>query len=153
LLGTPGSRSVIKDRRGQIVEDVGSIKPPQDGEDISLALDSKVQYLAYSQLKQAIADSKAKAGGVVVLDARTGEILALANWPTYNPNNRASLSGGQLRNRALTDTFEPGSTLKPFTIALAMETGKVRFDTPINCAPGRLRIGGRRFPIPIATAC
>jgi cell division protein FtsI (penicillin-binding protein 3) len=141
LLGTPGSRSVIKDRRGQIVEDVGSIKPPQDGEDISLALDSKVQYLAYSQLKQAIADSKAKAGGVVVLDARTGEILALANWPTYNPNNRASLSGGQLRNRALTDTFEPGSTLKPFTIALAMETGKVRFDTLINCAPGRLSIG------------
>jgi cell division protein FtsI (penicillin-binding protein 3) len=80
---------VIKDRRGQIVEDVGSIKPPQDGDDISLALDSKVQYLAYSQLKQAIADSKAKAGGIVVLDARTGEILALANWPTYNPNNRA----------------------------------------------------------------
>jgi len=142
LLGTPGSRSVIKDRRGQIVEDVGSIKPPQDGEDINLALDSKVQYLVYSQLKQAIADSKAKAGGAVVLDARTGEILALANWPTYNPNNRTSLSGAQLRNRALTDTFEPGSTLKPFTIALAMETGKVRFDTPINCAPGRLRIGG-----------
>ncbi len=141
LLGTPGSRSVIKDRRGQIVEDVGSIKPPQDGEDISLALDSKVQYLAYSQLKQAIADRKAKAGGVVVLDARTGEILALANWPTYNPNNRASLSGGQLRNRALTDTFEPGSTLKPFTIAVAMETGRVRFDSLINCAPGRLRIG------------
>ncbi|MFW5394946.1 MAG: peptidoglycan synthetase FtsI [Candidatus Accumulibacter regalis] len=142
LLGTPGSRSVIKDRRGQIVEDVGSVKPPQDGEDISLALDSKVQYLASSQLKQAIADSKAKAGGIVVLDARTGEILALANWPTYNPNNRESLSGGQLRNRALTDTFEPGSTLKPFTIALAMDTGKVRFDTQINCAPGRLQIGG-----------
>ncbi|WP_291988647.1 penicillin-binding protein 2 [Candidatus Accumulibacter sp. ACC007] len=142
LLGAPGSRSVIKDRRGQIVEDVGSVKPPQDGEDISLALDSKVQYLAYSQLKQAIADSKAKAGGIVVLDARTGEILALANWPTYNPNNRESLSGGQLRNRALTDTFEPGSTLKPFTIALAMDSGKVRFDTQINCAPGRLQIGG-----------
>ncbi|RDE50437.1 MAG: penicillin-binding protein 2 [Candidatus Accumulibacter meliphilus] len=142
LLGTPGSRSVIKDRRGQIVEeDVGAIKPPQDGEDINLALDSKVQYLVYSQLKQAIADSKAKAGGVVVLDARTGEILALANWPTYNPNNRTDLSGAQLRNRALTDTFEPGSTLKPFTIALAMDSGKVRFDTPINCAPGRLRIG------------
>jgi cell division protein FtsI (penicillin-binding protein 3) len=141
LLGTPGSRSVIKDRRGQIVEDVGSIKPPQDGEDINLALDSKVQYLVYSQLKQAIADSKAKAGGAVVLDVRTGEILALANWPTYNPNNRTNLSGAQLRNRALTDTFEPGSTLKPFTIALAMDTGKVRFDTPINCAPGRLRIG------------
>ncbi|WP_291995241.1 penicillin-binding protein 2 [Candidatus Accumulibacter sp. ACC003] len=141
LLGQPGRRSVIKDRRGQLVEDVGSIKPPQDGDDIRLALDSKIQYLAYSQLKQAIADNKAKAGGVVVLDARSGEILALANWPTYNPNNRESLSGSQLRNRAVTDTFEPGSTLKPFTIAKALDTGKVRFDTIINCAPGRLTIG------------
>ncbi|MBE2258032.1 MAG: penicillin-binding protein 2 [Candidatus Accumulibacter sp.] len=141
LLGQPGSRSVIKDRRGQIVEDVGSIKPPQDGKDIRLALDSKIQYLAYSHLKQAIADNKAKAGGVVVLDARSGEILALANWPTYNPNNRESLTGSQLRNRAVTDTFEPGSTLKPFTIALAIDSGKLRFDTIINCAPGRLTIG------------
>ncbi len=141
LLGHPGSRSVIKDRRGQIVEDVGSIKPPQDGRDIRLSLDSKIQYLAYSQLKQAIADNKAKAGGVVVLDARTGEILALANWPTYNPNNRESLSGAQLRNRAVTDTFEPGSTLKPFTAALALEKGKFRFDSIIDTSPGRLTIG------------
>ncbi|MDS4013248.1 MAG: penicillin-binding protein 2 [Candidatus Accumulibacter sp.] len=141
LLGQPGSRSVIKDRRGQIVEDVGSIKPPRDGKDIRLALDSKIQYVAYSHLKQAIAENNAKAGGIVVLDARTGEILALANWPTYNPNNREKLSGSQLRNRAVTDTFEPGSTLKPFTIALALDAGKVRFDTIINCAPGRLTIG------------
>ncbi len=141
LLGQPGSRSVIKDRRGQIVEDVGSIKAPRDGKDIRLALDSKIQYVAYSHLKQAIAENSAKAGGIVVLDARTGEILALANWPTYNPNNREKLSGSQLRNRAVTDTFEPGSTLKPFTIALALDAGKVRFDTVINCAPGRLTIG------------
>ncbi|HOL63775.1 MAG TPA: penicillin-binding protein 2 [Accumulibacter sp.] len=141
LLGQAGSRSVIKDRRGQIVEDVGSVKSPQDGKDILLALDSKIQYLAYSQLKQAIADNKAKAGGIVVVDVRTGEILALANWPTYNPNNRESLSGAQLRNRAVTDTFEPGSTLKPFTIALALDNNKVRYDTVINCAPGRLTIG------------
>ena len=141
LLGRAGSRSVIKDRRGQIVEDVVSMKPPQDGKDIRLALDSKIQYLAYSQLKQAIAENKAKAGGAVVIDAKTGEILALANWPTYNPNNREHLSGAQLRNRAVTDTFEPGSTLKPFTIALALESGKVRFDTVINCAPGKLTIG------------
>ncbi|MFZ4538243.1 peptidoglycan D,D-transpeptidase FtsI family protein [Propionivibrio sp.] len=141
LLGYSGSRTVIKDRRGQIVEDVGSIKLPQDGKDIHLALDSKIQYLAYSYLKQSIVDNKAKAGGVVVIDAKTGEILALANWPTYNPNNRERLSGAQLRNRAVTDTFEPGSTLKPFTIALAMDSGKVRFDTIINCAPGRLTIG------------
>jgi cell division protein FtsI (penicillin-binding protein 3) len=141
LLGHSGSRSVIKDRRGQIVEDVGSIKSPQDGKDIRLALDSKIQYLAYSQLKQAVTDFKAKAGGAVVIDAKTGEILALANWPTYNPNNREHLSGAQLRNRAVTDTYEPGSTLKPFTIAQGLESGKVRFDTIINCAPGRMTIG------------
>ena len=141
LLGHAGSRSVIKDRRGQIVEDVGSIKPPQDGKDIRLALDSKIQYLAYSHLKQAVVDNKAKAGGIVVIDATTGEILALSNWPTYNPNNRERLSGAQLRNRAVTDTFEPGSTLKPFSIAQSLESGKVRFDTVINCAPGRLTIG------------
>lgn len=141
LLGHPGSRSVIKDRRGQIVEDVGSIKLPQDGKDIRLALDSKIQYLAYSQLKQAVVDYKAKAGGIVVVNTDTGEILALANWPTYNPNNRDRLSGAQLRNRAVTDTFEPGSTLKPFSVALALESGKVRFDTIVNCAPGRMKIG------------
>ena len=141
LLGHSGSRSVIKDRRGQIVEDVGSIKPPQDGKDIRLALDAKIQYLAYSQLKQAVTDNKAKAGGAVVIDVTTGEILALANWPTYNPNNREHLSGAQLRNRALTDTFEPGSTLKPFTIAQALESGKVRFNTIINCGPGKMTIG------------
>ncbi len=141
LLGHPGSRSVIKDRRGQIVEDVGSLKPPQDGKDIRLSLDSKIQYLAYSQLKQAIVDFKAKAGGVVVIDTKTGEILALANWPTYNPNNRERLNGAQLRNRVLTDTYEPGSVMKPFSVALALETGKVRFDTIVNCAPGRLTIG------------
>ena len=141
LLGHPGSRTVIKDRRGQIVEDVGSIKPPQDGKDIRLALDSKLQYVAYSQLKQAVALHRAKAGGVVVVDAHTGEVLALANWPTYNPNNREHLSGAQLRNRAVTDTFEPGSTLKPFTAALALEKGKFRFDSVIDCAPGRLTIG------------
>jgi cell division protein FtsI (penicillin-binding protein 3) len=142
LLGHPGSRSVIKDRRGQIVEDVGSIRLPQDGRDLQLALDSKIQFVAYSQLKQAIEDFKAKAGSVVVADVRSGEILALANWPSYNPNNREHLTGAQLRNRALTDTYEPGSVMKPFTAALALETSKVRFDTLIDCSKGRLTIGG-----------
>jgi cell division protein FtsI (penicillin-binding protein 3) len=141
LLGHTGSRSVIKDRRGQIVEDVGALKPPMDGKDVRLALDSKIQYLAYSHLKAAIEKNNAKAGGAIVIDSRTGEILALANWPTYNPNNRQHLSGAQLRNRAITDTFEPGSVMKPFTAALALERGKVRFDTVINCAPGRMTIG------------
>ncbi|MCX7156054.1 MAG: penicillin-binding protein 2 [Rhodocyclales bacterium] len=141
LSGKPGSRRVIKDRRGNVVEDVESIHPPLEGRDIVLALDSKLQYLAYSHLKQALEENRAKAGGVVVLDARSGEILALANLPTYNPNNRVKLSGAQLRNRALTDSFEPGSTMKPFTAALALEKGKVRFDTPIQTAPGKMTIG------------
>jgi cell division protein FtsI (penicillin-binding protein 3) len=141
LSGKPGSRRVIKDRRGNVVEDVESIHPPLEGRDIVLALDSKLQYLAYSHLKQSLEENRAKAGGVVVLDARSGEILALANLPTYNPNNRDKLVGAQLRNRALTDSFEPGSTLKPFTAALALEKGKVRFDTPIQTAPGKMTIG------------
>jgi cell division protein FtsI (penicillin-binding protein 3) len=141
LAGKPGSRRVIKDRRGQIVEDVESIRAPQEGKDVTLALDAKLQYLAYARLKQAITENKAKAGGIVMLDAKSGEILALANLPTFNPNNRSKLSGAQLRNRAFTDTFEPGSTFKPFTVALALEKGNVRFDTPINTAPGKLTIG------------
>lgn len=141
LLGHPGSRTVIRDRRGSIVEDVGATKPPQDGKDVRLALDSKIQYLAYSNLKAAVESNNAKAGGAIVIDTRTGEILALVNWPTYNPNNRHGLSGAQLRNRALTDTFEPGSVMKPFTAALALDKGKVRFDTIINTAPGKLTIG------------
>ena len=141
LAGKDGSRRVIKDRRGHIVEDVESIKAPQEGKDVTLALDAKIQYLAYSQLKKAMTDNKAKAGGVVVLDAKTGEVLALANAPTYNPNNRVRLVGAQLRNRAFTDTFEPGSTFKPFTAAYALESGKFHFDTPIDTSPGRLTIG------------
>ncbi len=141
LAGKPGSRRVIKDRRGQIVEDVESIKPPQEGKDVTLALDAKIQYLAFANLRQALADHKAKAGGIVVLDVKTGEVLALVNLPTYNPNNRVRLAGAQLRNRALTDTFEPGSTMKPFTAALALEKGKYRFDTMIQTAPGTLTIG------------
>jgi len=141
LSGKPGSRRVIKDRRGNVVEDVESIHPPLEGKDMILAIDSKIQYLAYSHLKQALEESRAKAGGIVVLDARSGEILALANLPTYNPNNRVKLVGAQLRNRALTDSFEPGSTMKPFTAALALEEGKVRFDTPIQTAPGKMTIG------------
>ncbi|MDP2825297.1 MAG: penicillin-binding protein 2 [Sulfuritalea sp.] len=141
LSGKAGSRRVIKDRRGNVVEDVESIHPPLEGKDIVLAMDSKLQYLAYTHLKQALEENRAKAGGVVVLDARSGEILALANLPTYNPNNRVKLIGAQLRNRALTDTFEPGSTLKPFTVALALEKGKVRFNTPIQTAPGKMTIG------------
>ncbi len=141
LAGKPGSRRVIKDRLGQTVEDVESIQAAQDGRDLALALDVRIQNLAFSQLRAAVEKHRAKAGGVVVLDVDTGELLALANFPTYNPNNRNRLTGAQLRNRTLTDTFEPGSTLKPFTVALALEARRVKPDTVIPTAPGSLSIG------------
>jgi cell division protein FtsI (penicillin-binding protein 3) len=141
LAGKPGSRRVIKDRLGQIVEDVESIRAAQNGRDLALALDSRIQNVAFGQLKSAVLRHRARAGAIVVMDVSTGEVLALANYPTYNPNNRSRLSGAQLRNRAVTDTFEPGSTLKPFTIALALESGRVRPDTVIATAPGSLTIG------------
>jgi len=141
LAGKSGSRRVIKDRMGQIVEDTQSIREAQNGRDLALALDAKLQNLAFSQLKLAVDSNKAKAGAIVVLDARTGEVLALANLPTYNPNNRNRLSGAQLRNRVITDTFEPGSTLKPFTVALAIEDGRVTPESMIATASGSLSIG------------
>ncbi|SNS21632.1 cell division protein FtsI (penicillin-binding protein 3) [Noviherbaspirillum humi] len=141
LAGTVGSRRVIKDRLGRIVEDIGSIREPRDGKDLTLSIDSKLQYIAFSHLKEAVEKHKAKAAGAVVLDVKTGEVLALVNLPTYNPNNRSILTGAQLRNRVLTDTFEPGSTLKPFTVALAMETKRVTPNTVIQTAPGKMTIG------------
>ena len=141
LGGTPGSRRVIKDRLGRIVEDVESIRAAQDGRDLVLSIDSKIQSLAFSALKSAVEQHRAKAGALVALDVHTGEVLALANVPSYNPNNRARLSGAQLRNRVITDLFEPGSTLKPFTIALAIETGKVTPRTLVSTPAGRLTLG------------
>ena len=142
LSGRNGSRRVIKDRLGRAVEDVGDMIPPVDGRDLQLSIDSKVQFFAYQKLRDAVVENKAKAGSVVVLDVVTGEVLALANYPSYSPSKRANLSGAQLRNRVLTDTFEPGSTMKPFVIALALEKGLVKPETVIQTAPGRLTISG-----------
>lgn len=141
LAGMTGSRRVIKDRLGHIVEDIESIREPHDGKNLTLSIDSKIQYIAFTQLKEAVEKHKAKAAGAVVLDVKTGEVLALVNLPTYNPNNRSVLTGAQLRNRVLTDTFEPGSTMKPFTIALALETKRVTPTTTVQTAPGRITIG------------
>ena len=141
LGGRNGSRRVIKDRMGRVVEDVGEQIAPVDGRDLQLSIDSKVQFFAYQKVKEAVLQHKAKAGSVVVLDVQTGEVLALANYPSYVPDKRQNLSGAQLRNRALTDTFEPGSTMKPFVIALSLNTGRVTPNTPIQTAPGRLTIG------------
>jgi cell division protein FtsI (penicillin-binding protein 3) len=142
LEGRAGSRSVVRDRFGRIVEDIGESLEPVDGSDLALALDSKVQFFAYQRVRDAVLEHNAKAGSVVVLDVLTGEVLALANYPSFVPGERHGLSGAQLRNRALTDTFEPGSTMKPFIAALALQTGRVRPDTVIQTAPGRLQLGG-----------
>lgn len=142
LAGRNGSRHVIKDRLGRVVEAVGEEAPPVDGRDLQLSIDSKVQFFAYQRLKEAVVANKAKAGSVVVLDAVTGEVLAVANYPSYLPDKRRNLNGEQLRNRALTDTFEPGSVMKPFTIGLALETGRVKPTTVIQTAPGSVTITG-----------
>jgi cell division protein FtsI (penicillin-binding protein 3) len=141
LAGRAGSRRVIKDRLGEVVEDVVSLREAKDGRDLVLALDSRIQNLAYGELRRAVERHRAQAGGIVVLDATTGEVLALVNLPSYNPNNRAQLAGAAVRNRALTDAFEPGSTLKPFTVALALDTGRMAAATTIPVAPGSLTIG------------
>ncbi len=142
LAGRSGSRRVIKDRLGRVVEGVGEQVPPVDGKDLQLSIDSKVQFFAWQKLRDAVIANKAKAGSVVVLDSSTGEVLALANYPSYNPDRRQNLTGEQLRNRALTDTFEPGSTMKPITVAAALELGRVKHNTIIDTSPGRYSLGG-----------
>jgi len=142
LAGKPGSRRVIKDRLGRVVEGVGAEVPPVDGKDMQLSIDSKVQFFAYQKLRDTVQAHKAKAGSVVVLDARTGEVLALANYPSYVPDKRQNLTGEQLRNRALTDVFEPGSTIKPITVGLALESGRFKPETSVDTTPGRLTITG-----------
>ncbi len=141
LAGRPGSRRVIKDRLGRIVEGVESIRTPQNGETLRLSIDSKIQYLAYRELKAAVAAHKARAGAIVVLDAASGEVLAMVNWPSFNPNNRGKFDPRRMRNRAVTDLFEPGSTIKPFTVAAALEAGTFTPESVIQTAPGQLTIG------------
>jgi len=140
LGGITGSRRVIRDNLGRVVDDIALLREPQDGRDLTLSIDSKIQYIAFTHLQQAIEKNKAKAGGIVVLDVKTGEVLALANMPTYNPNSRVGLTGAQLRNRVFTDTYEPGSTLKPFTVALALEKGLVTPNSILD-TPNKLTIG------------
>jgi cell division protein FtsI (penicillin-binding protein 3) len=142
LSGTAGSRRVIKDRLGRVVEDVREAIQPIDGEDIQLSIDSKVQFFAYQRLREAVQEHKAQGGSAVVLDAKTGEVLALANYPSYNPNQRRNLTGNQLRNRALTDSFEPGSTVKPFIAALALDQGIAKAETVVDTGNGRMQMGG-----------
>ena len=143
LAGKPGSRRVIKDRLGRIVEDVERMSAPRDGRALPLSIDRNLQYLAYRELRNAAVAHQAEAASIVVLDVHTGEVLALANWPSYNPNNRETFLTKRTRNRAVVDLFEPGSTLKPFTAAAAMDAGLLGPGTIIDVESGRLRIGNR----------
>ena len=140
LAGQAGQRRVIKDRAGQIVEELEVVREPSDGDELTLSIDRRIQYLVFRELSKAIEQYKAKAGSAVVLDAKTGEVLAMANFPTYNPNNPINIKG-KTRNRALTDVFEPGSTMKPVTAAAALEFGGYLTTTTVDTAPGYMKIG------------
>ena len=142
LLGRPGSRMVLRDRLGRVVDDAGDAEAPVNGQQVQLSIDSKIQFFAYQRVREAVIENKAKAGSVVVVDGQTGEVLALANYPSYDPAHRQNLSGEQLRNRAVTDTFEPGSTMKPLVVAESLQQGRVTPDTVINTAPRSVTIAG-----------
>lgn len=141
LKGKPGAKRVIKDRYGRIVENVERVSEPEAGKDITLSIDRRLQYLAYRELKKAVKGNRADAGSAVILDAHTGEVLAMVNQPSYNPNNRGELKSEHMRNRAITDVFEPGSTIKPFTVAAALESGRFKPGTAIDTRPGKFRVG------------
>lgn len=141
LRGEPGAKRVVKDGRHAVIETVESLRPARPGRDLTLSIDRRIQYLAYRELKAAVQQHKARSGSAVVLDAQTGEILAMVNQPSYNPNNRTRLEASTVRNRAVTDLFEPGSTLKPFPVAVGLESGQYRPDTLIETSPGYYRVG------------
>jgi cell division protein FtsI (penicillin-binding protein 3) len=144
LRGTPGANRVIKDRLGRVVETVERVSEPRPGQDVITSIDRRIQYLAYRELKAAVVQHQAQSGSAVVLDAHTGEILAMVNQPAFNPNNRQEVQSMEgLRNRALTDVFEPGSTIKPFTVAAVLEAGKYAPTSVIDTSPGLLRVGGK----------
>jgi len=143
LAGIDGRKRVIQDGRGRIIENVESIAAPRPGETLQLSIDLRIQYLAYRELKAAIRRYRARAGSVIVLDVQTGEVLAMVNQPSFNPNDRAQYEVARYRNRAVTDIIEPGSSIKPFVLAAALESGRFRTDTIIDTAPGSIRVGAR----------
>ncbi|MEK0360816.1 peptidoglycan D,D-transpeptidase FtsI family protein [Pseudomonas sp. CBC3] len=141
LAGVPGKRQVLKDRRGRLIKDVQVVKNAKPGKALALSIDLRLQYLAHSELRKVVQEHGAKAASLVMVDVQTGEVLAMANQPTYNPNNRRNLQPSAMRNRALIDVFEPGSTVKPFSIAAALGTGKYQPESVVNTLPGWMRIG------------
>lgn len=147
LQGTPGSKRIVKDLKGQVIEDVHLIDAAQPGKDLALSIDLRLQYHAHITLQKAVLRHRAVSGSVVVLDTITGEVLAMVNQPTYNPNNRDAFSAKDLRNRAMTDNFEPGSTMKSLTLLAALESGRYHPATIIDTSPGYLKIKGKPLPV------
>ncbi len=142
LSAQPGQRRVIRNQRGEVVEELAQVTPAESGKDVYTSIDMRLQYIAYRSLARAIQFHAAKAGSAVLLDARSGEILAMVNQPSYNPNKRRSMADGQMRNRALTDVFEPGSTIKPFTVAAALDRGSLHAGSSVDTSPGHLMVNG-----------
>ncbi len=145
LKAIPGKRKVIRNRKGEVVENIAQLRAARHGEDVYASIDMRLQYLAYRSLAQVVGQFDASAGSAVLLDARSGEVLAIANWPSYNPNQRRKSSAAARRNRAITDVFEPGSTIKPFTLAAAMDLGLFSARSRIDTRPGYMRVTG--YPI------
>jgi cell division protein FtsI (penicillin-binding protein 3) len=149
LSGTPGRKRVLRDRRGHLVRDLEHLAPVEPGRDLHLSLDLRLQYLAYRELKAAIGQYSAVSGTVVVLDVETGEVLAMVNQPAYNPNAPVTGHFEALRNRAVTDVYEPGSTVKPITVSAALETGRYTPETVIDTSPGWVRVAGKTIEDPL----
>lgn len=145
LAGKEGTKKVVKDLAGRIIKDISLVKPAHSGETLRLSIDLRVQYAAYRALKASVQRHKAKSGSVVVLDVQTGEVLAMANQPSFNPNDRSNLRPNSVRNRAMTDMMEPGSTVKPFTLLAALESGKFEPETVIDTSPGYLKVTYKTF--------
>jgi cell division protein FtsI (penicillin-binding protein 3) len=149
LNGEAGSKRVLKDLRGNVFRDIDQGKAASPGKDLMLSIDMRLQFLAYRELKAAISRVGAKSGSVVMLDSATGEVLAMVNQPSYNPNNRRNLNTASLRNRAMTDVFEPGSTVKPLTVVAGLETGRYKPNTVIDTSPGYIRVGSKTLIDPV----
>ena len=141
LGGEPGAKRVVKDGNHKIIEDVESIRRPSPGKDLKLSIDRRIQYLAYRELKAVMKEHKAKSASAVVLDVKSGEVIAMVNQPSFNPNNRQQLRSSSMRNRAVTDVFEPGSTMKPFIVVSALQGGRYQPGTPVSTSPGWMRVG------------
>ena len=148
LQGTPGKKKYIKDLHGDVVRDIGVMEPASPGKDLALSIDLRLQYLQHTELRRAVTAMGAASGSIVTLDAHTGEILAMVNYPVYNPNSRKGLKPAHMRNRAMTDVYEPGSTMKTLTLVAALESGRYTPETLIDTSPGRIRVGRKVYPDP-----